>query len=116
MSRCFIEEAISSLFPGESPQYSLDGETVGGVTWLDPVLTEPTAGEITAALAAAEAAWNATSYLRARSAAAAAQGITVTRMADALYAAAAEDDSTDLEAISAKLGSIKEDNPIPEEV
>lgn len=115
MARCFIEEAIASLFPGQFPQYSLDGETVAGLTWLDPVLTEPTEGEVTAALAAAEAAWDATAYLRAREAAYVAQGVTPATTAEALYLARVESDTTALDAIAAKRAVVDADNPEPME-
>lgn len=110
-----INRAIQSLFPSDSPSYSVDGDTLAGITWHDEVLTRPTDEAITAAVATVESETLVVeAVLAARKRQERAAGLTYETMVDALAAKAAGN-STAFNALMAIRQTAEEDNPLPME-
>jgi hypothetical protein len=59
-----ITDAIVSLRPGA--EWSLSGETYGGLTWLDKVQNKPTEKEVSDELTRLTVEWNSKEYQRQR--------------------------------------------------
>ena len=111
MARSFLIEAIERLRPGA--RFSLDGESLSGLAWHDPVQARPSDAEINAGVPAAQAAWEAAAHVRARAAARAAQGITSEAVVEAIYAAQVQENASSLEDIQTRRDVIDADNPVP---
>ncbi len=113
MTNHSIALALASLRPGA--EYTLVGDTLAGITWLDGVLTQPADVDIEAEILVVEAQLAATAYLEERAVAYASQGLTPSAMIEALWQKTMESYTATADAMQVIRTQIKNEYPTPEE-
>ena len=103
----FIVEALHNLKSGAT--WSLNGNTYGGLEWLDETQTKPTLEEVTQEVARLQAEYDKTEYQRQRSS----EYPDLKEFADAYYWAQ-RGDNVKMNAYLVKCDSVKDKYPKPE--
>ena len=113
MRNASIVEALARLSPGA--EYTLEGDDLTGLVWLDGVLPEPSESTITDKVDEVEAEWATEQYQRNRDRTNQAAGLTTEAMTEALWRNTMESDSDQADALQVIRDQTAAEYPVPQE-
>lgn len=113
MNSASISEALRRLVPGA--EFTVDGDTLDDITWLDSTLLQPDDTATEAEADAVEAELAAAAYLNHRGTAYGARGADLATMVEALWQHVMESDSTLANSVQTIRDQVHAEFPVPEQ-